>query len=307
MKLNRWTLEEEKYLLDNWDQENIDIIMKKLNRTKDSIIRKAQRLGINTSKTSGDRIKKKWSEEEEKILYEYYNVKSTKEIAKLLPGRTRKSIIKKAKQLGLNSINVHWSEEEIIYLEEKWGIIPVENIAKKLGRTKNGVLLKANKIGLREQVIANGEYLTPKNVASILAVSTKTVYNWMERGYLRYKRLKVNTIKKYQITVCYFKAFLENYQDKWDTRTADMKLINACFITSKEKNCTQIPDWLKRKIEMDKQRKGITSRRKWTVKEEIALKSMIQRGKSYKEIAYLLNRSLYSIQGKMTGTMSEFL
>lgn len=303
----KWTLEEEKYLYENWGLTDISIIMKELSRTEDSIVRKAQRLGIYTKKAPNEYKKKKWSADEENILYEFYKVKPMNEILILLPNRTRESIIKRAKLLGINNKNKSWSEEETCYLEEKWGIIPVENIAHKLGRTKNGVLLKAHKIGLREQAIANGEYLTPKNIASILSVGTRTVYNWMDKGYLKYKKLKVNAIKRYQITICRFKKFLEEHQDKWDARTADINYINTCFITSREKNNSKVPEWLFRKIELDKQRQDLHCRKQWTVKEQMSLKSMVEGGKSCKEIAVLLNRSLYSVQGKVASRINEFL
>jgi transposase len=305
--VNRWNLEEEKYLIDKWGQVDISIIIEVLKRTEDSIIRKAQRLGVYKNKTSSESLKKKWSTDEENILYEYYNVKPMQEILSLLPYRTRESIIKKAKLLGLNTENKHWSSEEVAYLEEKWGIIPIENIAKKLGRTKNGILLKAHKIGLREQVIANGEYLTPKNISSLLGVGIRTIYNWMYKGYLKHRKLKINSVKKYQVTIYNFKIFLEHHQDKWDTRTADLKFINTCFITLREKGSLEIPEWLIRKIEWDKQKKVGSSRKQWTIKEEMVLRSLINGGKSCKEIAALLNRSFYSVQGKITSRVNQTL
>lgn len=298
--MNKWNEQEEKYLIDNWGQSDLEIIMKVLNRTEDSVVRKAQRLGLKAYKDPNEYLKKRWSEEEEKILSQFYHNKPMNELLTFLPGRTRESIIKRAKLLGLNCENRHWSEDEIIYLEEKWGIVCIDNIAKRLGRTNNSILLKAHKIGLREQVIANGEYLTPKDIASVLAVGTKTVYNWMEKGYLKYRRLKINSVKKYQITINNFKLFLQMHEEKWDTRVANIKFIKACFTTCMDKGSTQAIDWLMRKIELDKLKKSPMSRKQWTVKEEINLRSMINIGKTYKEIAVSLQRSFYSIQGKIS-------
>jgi DNA-binding CsgD family transcriptional regulator len=305
--MDRWTFEDEKYLQDNWRQADLSFIVKTLNRTENSVIKKAQRIGLDTLKAPDKHLKKKWTAAEEKILQEYYSVKPICELLGFLPDRTKDSVIKKAKQLGINSENRHWSEEEILYLEEKWGVIPVENIAKKLGRTKNGVLLKAHKIGLREQVIANGEYLTPKDIATILGAGTRTVYNWMGKGYLKYRRLKINSVKKYQITIDNFNLFLENYQDKWDSRTADIKYINSCFITGSHKGTSQTPEWLESKIKLDKQKKSQLCRKQWTVKEEATLKSMINTGKTYREIAELLDRSFYSVQGKVASRINQLI
>lgn len=305
--VNKWNQQEEKYLMDNWRQSDVEIIMKVLNRTEDSVVRKAQRLGLNTYKDPNEYLKKRWSVEEQKILHEFYQLKPMNELLTFLPGRTRESIIKRAKLLGLNCENRHWSEDEIIYLEEKWGVVCIDKIAERLGRTNNSILLKAHKIGLREQVIANGEYLTPKDISSVLDVGTKTVYNWMEKGYLKYRKLKINSVKKYQITISNFKLFLQTYEEKWDTRVSDIKFIKACFTTCRDKGSTQAMEWLMCKIELDKQKKSPLSRKQWTVKEEINLKSMINIGKTYKEIAVSLQRSFYSIQGKISSKRHEEL
>lgn len=295
---SKWSSEEEKYLIDNWCKSDIGIIMEELNRTEDSITRKAQRLGL--AKGPKDCLKKRWTTTEEKIIYEFYQLKSVNELLTYLPGRTRESIVKKAKQLGLSSENRYWSEEQVAYLEEKWGVLPVENIARKLERTKSAILLKAHKIGLREQAIANGEYLTPKYISSVLAVGVRTVYSWMDNGYLKHRKLKINSIKKYQITISNLKLFLENYQGKWNACAADIAFIKMCFTTSRDKGKNHVPEWLIRKIELDKQRKPSLCRKQWTIKEEITLSSMINRGVTCKEIAALLNRSFYSIQGKVS-------
>lgn len=302
---NKWSLEDEKYLVNNWSTTELDIIIGVLNRSGDSIIRKAQRLGL--SKDQNKLAKKKWSPEEEKVLYDFYQLKPISELLTLLPGRTRESIIKKAKQLGVNSENRYWSESEVVYLEEKWGVIPVENIARKLNRTKSSILLKAHKIGLREQVLANGEYLTPKDIATILSVGTRTIYCWMDKGLIKYRRLKINSIKKYQIKISSFAQFLEAYKEKWDSRIADIDYIKACFLTGREKGNNHTPEWLLNKIEEDKHNRHSFSRKQWTVKEKVKLKGMADSGISYRNIAALLNRSFYSIQGQMTSIRTERL
>lgn len=304
--MTKWSKQDEKYLIDNWGENDVEIIMKVLNRTEDSVVRKAQRLGLKTYKDPNEYLKKRWTVEEDKILYEFYHYKPLDEVLTHLPGRTRESIIKRAKLLGLNYENKHWSEEEIIFLEEKWGVMSIDNIGKRLGRTNNSILLKAYKIGLREQVIANGEYLTPKDIASILAVGTKTVYNWMGKGYLKHRKLKINSIKKYQISINNFKLFLKLNEEKWDSRHANIKFIKACFTTVREKGESQAIDWLISKIELDKLKKSQKCRKQWTVKEVINLESMINIGKTYKEIAVSLQRSFYSIQGKINSKRYGF-
>lgn len=305
--MNKWSLQEEKYLKDNWGQATLKTIMKVLNRTEDSVVRKAQRLGLVVRKEPKEYLKKRWTDEEDKLLIEFYNIKAINELTAVLSSRTKESIIKRAKLLGLNCEKRQWTGDETTYLKEKWGLAAIEKIAKKLGRTKSAVLLKAHKIGLREQIIANGEYLTPKDISTILTVSTKTVYNWMNKGYLKYRKLKINSVKKYQISIENLIDFLKNHQEKWDTRTADVKYINVCCLTCRDKEHMNITEWLINKMEQDKKKKSVLYRKYWTVKEISSLKSMLKVGKSCKEIAVVLNRSFFSVQGKISSKNHEYL
>lgn len=304
--VKKWSFEEQKYLSENWGQVELRVIMEVLDRSYDSVVRKAQRLELDSNKYPKENLTNRWSEQEENVLYSFYQVKPMNELILLLPNRTRESIIKKAKQLGLNCENRHWLTEEVTYLEEKWGVMTIENIAKKLARTKNAVLLKAHKIGLREQIIANGEYLTPKDISNILAVGTRTVYNWMDKNYLNYKKFRINSIKKYQISIDNFKLFIEEHEDKWNTRTADIKFITSCYTTFRDIASTKVPEWLQQKINVDKHKKPRGCRKQWTIKEENRVKSMINGGKTCKEIALLLNRSFYSVQDKISSKRHEY-
>lgn len=47
-----------------------------------------------------------------------------------------------------NRAGKNWSEEEIAYLENRWGSVSIPAIAGKLGRTVNSVKIKARKLGL---------------------------------------------------------------------------------------------------------------------------------------------------------------
>ncbi|MFA1819025.1 hypothetical protein ACDX78_02275 [Virgibacillus oceani] len=41
-----------------------------------------------------------------------------------------------------------WSQEELDYLEDRWGVVSIKGIANKLGRSVNAVKLKAQRTGL---------------------------------------------------------------------------------------------------------------------------------------------------------------
>lgn len=60
------------------------------------------------------------------------------------------------------------------------------------------------------------------------------------------------------------------------------------------------------KINVDKHKKPRGCRKQWTIKEENRVKSMINGGKTCKEIALLLNRSFYSVQDKISSKRHEY-
>ncbi len=80
-----------------------------LGRTEESIRREAQRLCLAKDKsflrrqagTSGVTRMPRWSKEELRLLRELYPVTDNLEIARRLPGRTTKSVVSKAHDLGL--------------------------------------------------------------------------------------------------------------------------------------------------------------------------------------------------------------
>ena len=41
-----------------------------------------------------------------------------------------------------------WSNEDLDYLKEHWGITPIKNMAKNLRRSENGIVVKARRLKL---------------------------------------------------------------------------------------------------------------------------------------------------------------
>lgn len=53
----------------------------------------------------------------------------------------------------------NWTKEEDLYLEEYWGVKSIATIAKNLGRTKDAIMVRKNRLGLG-RFLDNGEYIT---------------------------------------------------------------------------------------------------------------------------------------------------
>lgn len=89
----KWSINEIEYLKEFYSKKSLHDLSKTLNRSKDSVFKKAQRLGI-TNKLNH------WTLEEEGELSEFWGVFTVNEIGKTL-NRTEISVKKKAIELGL--------------------------------------------------------------------------------------------------------------------------------------------------------------------------------------------------------------
>ena len=78
----------------------------------------------------------------------------------------------------------HWTAQEVSYLEQWYGRITDELLAKHLNRPLLGVRLKAKRLGIRKRGIG----LTAHAVSEIFGVDPTTVLHWIEKGLLAAKR-----------------------------------------------------------------------------------------------------------------------
>jgi DNA-binding CsgD family transcriptional regulator len=298
-----WTCQEIQYLKESWGKIPLKQIMGGLQRTEDSVMRKARRLGLNVRKLEEEMLKKKWSKEEDHFIVENYKMLKTESISRHLK-RTVTAIRKRAVYLGIGGEAVRWTAEEAEYLKERWGIVNLDTIAKKLNRSRNSVILKAYQMSLREQVAANGVYLTPADISSILNINIRTLYTWIRNGMIKHRKFKVGNKKKYQISVDAFCKFIEDYQNKWNSMEADIDLIKSYYVSyfiCEDGTLTlrgSASRWLEKKIIEDKQ--GYKKLLKpWTCKEENLLLNLLEEGYSYKEMCHKLGRTIGSTKTKL--------
>ena len=93
---------------------------------------------------------KKWTEEENNILREYYPVEGSK-VADRLSGRTKGAIRSQAEKLGIIRKNLNWTESEDAILE-KYYVREKGNVYKRLrGRSKSACITHAQILGIAEK------------------------------------------------------------------------------------------------------------------------------------------------------------
>lgn len=77
-----------------------------------------------------------------------------------------------------------WSDDDLEYLQEHWGRVADDEVARHLNRSISAVVLKAKRLGIsrRENV------WTATNVAELFGVNIKTVVRWIDRGWIAGKK-----------------------------------------------------------------------------------------------------------------------
>lgn len=196
---------------------------------------------------------------------------------------------KTKKPIDLSMRGAFWTKDEEIYLREKWGILSLDVLSKKLKRTKDAIYTKASKMNLGSSLQATGDFTTGE-LCEMLSVVGTTVHRWIEKRGLRARKLKRGETRfVYCISEDDLIKWMEKNQDLYSTE----KLPDLIFGVE--------PEWLKNKRKFDANNpKNATVDRSWSVKEEERLIAMVK-SEMYtnQEIANRLNRTVNSIHSKI--------
>ena len=131
-----WPLEDVEILKENFGKIKYKDMVNLFSRYRDvdEIKRKAISLGLTSSR--------EWSKEETDILIYNYSNKPMSEIMKLLPNRTRSSILGQARTQNLKSfyyLSRKYTEEENNYLKENYLTQNNKELAEHLNRNESGI------------------------------------------------------------------------------------------------------------------------------------------------------------------------
>jgi hypothetical protein len=169
-----------------------------------------------------------------------------------------------------------WQIWEVEYLEEFAGLIPLEKIAKKLGRTLGAIRTKCNKEGI--PLVRNATMLQLSDVARIVGTDNKTVWYWINLHGLPCKRMALNFKERPFVQFEHLIKWLEHNQDKWYADNMEHLALG------------QEPKWLKEKRYRDRVRKDKKRQKPWTDRECERVIDLRQIGKTWEQIAEILER-----------------
>ncbi len=180
-----------------------------------------------------------------------------------------------------------WTQEEINYLYDHWGSLPVKKLAGRLKRSVNAVIVKKNRLGLNA-FLDSGDYITFSQLIFTLGFNTCTSYrnlSWIRnRGFPVYtKRVNNNTFR------------VVNIDDFWKWAEKNRTMLDFSKI---EPNILgKEPDWVKiqRSLDADDYKSD-----PWEQWEDDKLKYLLKQFKySYYDLSFELNRSSGAIQRRI--------
>lgn len=183
-----------------------------------------------------------------------------------------------------------WEQEELDFLEDKWGILSISAIAKKLNRTTTSIQIKANRLGLGT-FIDSAEYITLSKFIQALGYKQGYTYtcNRLIKLGLPVKKKK---IVSRNIKIVYLDDFW-----KW----AEEHKNDINFAKFEKGDLGLEPEWVeeKRKADLSNPSK-ITHNRVWTKAHDNTLISMCKSQRyTYKDIARELNRTENAIKRRL--------
>lgn len=185
-----------------------------------------------------------------------------------------------------------WTTEELEYLRENWGNKSIATIAYTLGRSRNAVLVKKNKLGL-------GAFLDnhPNGAVSICTLfralgknySSYTMISWVKNRGLPIFQKKVGKNSFKMIDIDKWWKWAEKNQDFLDFSKFEHLSLGA------------EPDWVAVKRAKDKLKTKMVYTSQWTKNEDERLMKYVKAQKyTVDDIAKMLQRSDGAVQRRIS-------
>lgn len=198
----KWAESEIIFLKENYRTMNNDEIAEKLGRSANAVKLKAQKVGIQKDN--------KWTEDDDIYLsYFVWNgdekIRVASEFLNRSYGATkhRISYLRKQDPDNVPRMMKKWTKEEVDFLKTHYSHMTCKSIAERLGRSFAAVEAEVATLGLKKlkllktyddeirKLAEEGYYLS--EIASIIGVRQHSLYDYMWRKNIDYKRKKDNS------------------------------------------------------------------------------------------------------------------
>lgn len=184
----------------------------------------------------------------------------------------------------------NYTAEEIEYIEEKWGNVSIQSMAKHLQRTPEAVRQKALKIGLGGFLENGDRYLTKHQLFQALGLGGGgyRYFSWIQN-----RELPTHKIKRLNQTfeVVYIDEF-------WKWAEKNQSFLD--FSSFEKWSLGPEPKWVEKKRSRDFERHRNFKNSPWTKQEDEKLKKLLKEFKySYMELSQILKRTTGAIQRRI--------
>lgn len=154
-------------------------------------------------------VRKPFTEEDKRIIEKYYPIKTPDEVAAML-GRTV-DVVREYAYKNKISNNRYWTKEEEEFLENKYGILTISGIAKKLGRSNRAVTDKIKQMGIGS-FTENADGIHLAEVSRLVGRDKETIKRtWVRRGLKIYKKGKFSIIREKDLA-----KFMKENPERWN-------------------------------------------------------------------------------------------
>lgn len=185
-----------------------------------------------------------------------------------------------------------WTEEEEDYLSENWGKVSVPSICERLNRSRNAIMVRANRLGLGPYY-DSGDYITLHQLVLTLGYKSSTMgyvnESWVKKRGLPVKRKKHS---EKMVRIVYLEEF-------WEWAEKNQAFLD--FSRFEENALGLEADWVRKKRKRDRIQLKENIKDPWTPEEDAYLKDLLKAHRfTYPEISKRLKRTEGAIQRRIT-------
>lgn len=187
--------------------------------------------------------------------------------------------------------NKTWTPEEEAYLQDKWGHMSVATLCKKLGRSKNAILVRVNRIGLLP-FYESGEYVTLNRLYQTFR--GRNVGNYQLKSWIQDRGLPVHNKRRGSFTarVVYLDEF-------WTWAEQNRSFLD--FSKLEPLALGAEPAWVPEQRRKDARACAVQRKDPWTLDEDRRLSMLVKQHRyGYAELSQMLHRSEGAIQRRLT-------
>lgn len=183
--------------------------------------------------------------------------------------------------------NKTWTPEEDDFLRDNWGHLTVPGICEKLGRTKNAINVRVQRLGL-SRYYDSGDYITLNQLYN--AVVGHNVNSYQSKSWIANRGLPVHNKRRDKCTVKII--YLDEF---WEWAEKNRSFID--FSKMEPLALGKEPDWVAEQRRKDYRAFALQRKDPWTPEEDSRLAMLLKQYKyGYAELSDMLHRSAGAIQ-----------